>query len=92
MLDFISRFFKSEEKTGTKDLAKERLQLVLVHDRGGLPPEIMDDLREDLLAVISKYLEVEKKDLKMNLDQKEDQVALVANIPVKRVKRTGEEA
>ena len=91
MLDFISRFFKKDQM-GTKDLAKERLQLVLIHDRGGLPPEVMDCLRDDLLAVISKYMEVEKKDLKMNLDKKEDQVALVANIPVKRVKRIGERA
>jgi len=88
VLDFITRFFSGKDSEGTKDVAKERLQLVLIHDRGQISPEIMEDLRAELLQVISKYMEVEKKEMEMNLDQSNDQVALVANIPVKKMKRS----
>jgi len=86
VFDFISRLFQSEEQ-GTKEKAKERLQLVLIHDRRELSPEIVDALKEDLLSVVSDYMEVDKEQLEMNLDRQEDQVALVANIPIKKVKR-----
>lgn len=88
MLDFISRMF-GKENNNSKNVAKERLRLVLVHDRANVSPQLLHALKSDLIAVISKYMEIDEKALEVNLDGDDSQVALVANIPVKRMKRSG---
>ncbi|WP_131918322.1 cell division topological specificity factor MinE [Heliophilum fasciatum] len=85
MIDFINRVFGKE--TGSKSIAKERLRLVLVHDRCNISPEILDDLKEDLIRVISKYLEIDVRSLDVSFSQEDQAMALVANIPVIGVKR-----
>ncbi len=73
----------SKEDSTSKDLAKERLRLVLVHDRIGVSPELIDDMKEELIEVISKYLDIDEDGLEMDLDRNDNSVALIANIPVK---------
>lgn len=90
VLDFLNRLFGSSEPSGK--VAKQRLQLVLVQDRLNLSPQMLVLLREDLIGVISKYLEIEEDGLDVSLDRSEEQVALVANIPIKRVRRAAEAA
>jgi len=68
-------------------VAKERLRLVLVHDRAGVSPELLQLLKADLINVISNYMEIDEEALEVSLDSTENQVALVANIPVRRMKR-----
>ncbi len=85
LLDLISRVFGRE--TPSKEVAKERLRLVLVHDRSSVSPQFLQSLREDLLLVISRYMDIDDRDMDVNLTTTENQVALVANIPVKRLKR-----
>nr|WP_282580078.1 cell division topological specificity factor MinE [Natroniella sulfidigena] len=77
----------NKDELQSKDLAKERLRLVLVHDRMGVSPEVIEDMKEELIQVISKYLEIDKDGLEMELDRQENSVALVANIPVKQLKK-----
>jgi cell division topological specificity factor len=86
LLDFITRLF-SRESPGSKSIAKERLRLVLVHDRANVSPQLLQLLRADLIQVISNYMEIDEENLDVSLEKYEDQVALVANIPVKRMKR-----
>ncbi len=86
MLDFINRIF-GRENPSSKNVAKERLRLVLVHDRAGVSPELLESLKADLINVISNYMEIDKEGLEVTLDSSENQVALVANIPVKGMKR-----
>lgn len=86
MLDFINRIF-GRENPSSKNVAKERLRLVLVHDRAGVSPELLESLKADLINVISNYMEIDKEGLEVTLDSSESQVALVANIPVKGMKR-----
>ncbi|AFM21108.1 MAG TPA: cell division topological specificity factor MinE [Acetomicrobium flavidum] len=74
-------------KGKTKDAAKERLQLVLIHDRTDLAPELLDQLRVELIRVICNYLEVDDEHIELGLEREDRTVALVANIPVKNVKR-----
>ncbi|MCL2678139.1 MAG: cell division topological specificity factor MinE [Clostridiales bacterium] len=84
----IVRFFGKEaapEKTGV--IAKERLRLVLVHDRADLSEVVMNSLREDLIAVISKYMEIDLSALEVTLSKEDGSVALTANIPILSVKR-----
>ncbi|HHW72486.1 MAG TPA: cell division topological specificity factor MinE [Firmicutes bacterium] len=85
MFEFLSRLFGGSD--GSKNRAKERLRLVLVHDRASLSPGLLEALKEDLIQVITKYLEIDEEGLEVNLDKSDDSVALIANIPVKNVKR-----
>ncbi len=82
-------FFKRKEKS--KDVAKERLKLVLVHDRSDISPKFLESIKADILEVISKYAEVEKEglDIKVTRMKKKDSTtisALVANIPFSNTK------
>ncbi len=85
MLEFIGRLFGGLE--GSKHKAKERLRLVLVHDRASLSPGLVESLKEELIQVISKYMEIDEEGLEVSFDQGDDSVALIANIPIKNVKR-----
>lgn len=87
MLDLISRVFGRESPSAV--IAKERLRLVLVHDRASVQPQVLDRLKDDLIRVISEYLEIDTAAMDVRLDNQTHQAALVANIPVKRVKRVG---
>jgi len=84
MLDLFGRLFGKES---SKDVAKERLRLVLVHDRSQMSPQLLDNLKTDLLRVIGEYMEIEPDSVAVDLETHENQVALVANIPVRRMKR-----
>ncbi len=81
MLDMIMKVFgRSEKKSG--QIAKERLQVVLIHDRASVSPEVMDRLKTEIIEVISKYMDINKKEMEISLANDADSVALVANIPV----------
>lgn len=86
LLDVLSRIF-SKDNVSSKDVAKERLRLVLVHDRSTITPEYLNLLKEDLLKVIREYLEIDEEALQVNLANEDSSFALVANIPVKGFKR-----
>lgn len=85
MLDLISRVFGRENSSA--DIAKERLRLVLVHDRTNVSPQFLEALKEELISVISRYMEIEEENMDVTLQSGANQVALVANIPVRRMKR-----
>jgi len=85
MFDFLNRLFGKDE--GSKKAAKDRLRLVLVHDRASLSPRLLESLKGDLIQVISKYLEIDEEGLEVSFDQEQESMALIANIPVRRVRR-----
>lgn len=93
-MDFFN-FFKSK-KTSSKDAAKDRLQLVLIHDRANVSPEFLEMLKGELLAVLSKYVEINQEDFDVSLtnvpneDGTGEVPALLANIPIKHMKRPEE--
>lgn len=83
MLNFFSLFKK---KQTSKEVAKERLKLVLVHDRSDISPKFLETIKEDILEAISKHAEVETEglDIKLTRMKRDDSTtvsALVANIP-----------
>ncbi len=90
VLDFI-KAFSSESKT-SKSVAKERLKLVLVHDRVDCSPQLLDLIKSDILKVIANYAEIEEEGLEIKMSksrgEQEDMTvsALVANIPLKNIK------
>lgn len=90
MLDLF-KVFSNESRT-SKSVAKERLKLVLVHDRVDCSPNLLDMIKTDILKVISNYAEIEEDGLEIKMsksrgDQEDMTVsALVANIPLKNIK------
>lgn len=87
----LFKAFSSENKT-SKNVAKERLKLVLVHDRVDCSPQLLNMIKDDILKVISNYAEIEEDglEIKMSKTRSEDGdravSALVANIPLKNLK------
>lgn len=81
MFDVLMKIFgKSEKKSG--QIAKERLQVVLIHDRASVSPETMEQLKNDIIAVLSKYMDVNTSGMEISLENDSDSVALVANVPI----------
>ena len=78
---FVSKLFQRRPKSSA--IAKERLQLVLVHDRG-FSPQLLEKLKTEIIAVISKYVEVDDDGIEVRVTRSERQDRLVANIPVRR--------
>jgi len=85
LLEFITKLFGKE--SGSRNVAKERLRLVLLHDRASISPQLLEALKLDLIQVISNYMVVDETNLEVNLDSSGNTVALVANIPVKGMKK-----
>lgn len=81
-------FFRQTEKEeeSAKDVACNRLRVVLMQDRTNLTPELMERMRKELVELLSKYVEMDKDALELNLEQDGDQVALMLSIPVIRAK------
>ncbi len=75
-------FFRKEN---SKVEAKNRLKLVLIQDRAMLPSGMLENMRDDILEVLNKYVEIDKSKLNIDISACEDdprKVALVANIPI----------
>lgn len=74
-------------KSDSKDIAKKRLQFALLYDKLEVSDEILSNLQKDIVDVISKYFEIDKKSLKLDIQKYEDKSALVVNTPILSAKR-----
>lgn len=77
-------FFKKNENN-SKNAAKDRLKLVLIHDRAMLPPGTIDKMKDDIIAVISKYIDIDNDEINIQITQDSDdsrKITLVANVPI----------
>ena len=79
MFEFIQRFFGKPTSSAT---AKERLRLVLLSDHLSLAPDVVEALKHDLIEVISRYVDVDASNCDVTFEQREKQVAMLANIPI----------
>ena len=75
-----------EQQESTKETACNRLRVVLMQDRTNLTPELMERMRKEMIELLSKYVEMDKEALELNLEQDGEQVALMLSIPVIRAK------
>lgn len=67
----------------SREIAKDRLQLVLIHDRLGLSQETISQMQEEIISVLSRYVDIERDKMDISLTQKRGQNKLVANIPLR---------
>lgn len=84
----VAKFFRPQEEQGdaSKSVATNRLKLVLMQDRTNLTPKILEQMRGELIDLLSRYVELDKELLELNFEQEGEQVALMLSIPVIRAK------
>ena len=79
-------------KSSSKDLAKDRLRMVLMHDRVNCSPDLLEMIKNDILKVLAKYVDINDMELDMQISQElsdanEPVSVLCANIPIKNMRR-----
>ena len=80
-------------KPQPRDIARDRLKLVLIHDRSNCSPQMLEMLRADIINVISNYMEIDEDDMDIQLAQGDTEGSsnvpmLFANIPIKGVRKS----
>ncbi len=95
MFENIMKFFKktnNKKEEINKDTAKERLHLVLMQDRANVSADFLDMMKQEIIDVIKKYIDVDEKEIDVKLTNKQNSdgttgaPALYANIPIKSIK------
>lgn len=92
----IFSLFKKKGSTGSGSYAKDRLKLVLVHDRVNCSSQVLEMLKSDILKVISNYMEIDEEELDIQISQTQSEEnngtvpVLYANIPIKSMRKTTE--
>jgi cell division topological specificity factor len=84
-MSFLNRVGLSRRRSA--DSAKERLQLILIHDRSGLSPDKLETLKDEIIDTISRHVEIDSAGVKINLTKEREQQRLVADIPLIPVNR-----
>ena len=80
MENFIQRIFSKEPSSANR--AKDRLRLVLINDRTDLSGAAMENLKDDLLEVLSRYIQIDPDHMQIDITQDGSQQRLIADIPI----------
>ena len=72
----------SGRRTGSGAVAKERLRLVLAYDRTSVSPEVLEQIKDEIIAVISRHVNVDVSKVKVGVSQDQSESRLVADIPL----------
>jgi len=84
LFDFLQHLLGLQKPSATT--ARERLQLVLAHDRSDLNPELLERMRREILEVVQKYVEIDIESGDVSLATDDRVTALVANLPIRRAR------
>lgn len=82
-MGFLDRIFQA--RGGSKEDAKQRLKLLLVHDQVDLTPSQMDAMKEEIIEVIARYCDVDLDRVELRLERGADDVRVTSSVPVRRV-------
>jgi len=87
MRNVLERLFgRSSYPQKSKEIAKERLQLVLVSDRTNITPALLDILKTEIISGISRHVEIDRAGLQVTVTQEGQHTRVVADIPVVRAR------
>ncbi len=86
-MSFFKKVFGNEKKSAAS--AKERLQLVLTHDRTDITPAQLEELKDELIEVISRHISIEPGAVNIDIAREGREQRLVADIPIKAAPRRG---
>jgi cell division topological specificity factor len=80
-MNLLNRLLGSKPSS-SRETAKQRLQFVLVHDRSDISPGLLETLKDEIINVISKYIEIDRGGVHVTFSQAERESRLVADIPL----------
>ena len=84
----LFKFFSA--RSSSKSVAKDRLKLILIHDRSNVSPELLELIKNDILMVLAKYVDIDSEEIDVKLVRTDasqgNAPALIANIPIKGLK------
>jgi cell division topological specificity factor len=84
-MSFFDRVLGRNRKSAND--AKERLKLVLIHDRTDLTPGKLDSMKDELIAVISRYVDIDPNGVNIQMEQNRREQRLIADIPLRQTGR-----
>jgi len=76
-----------QREPSSGSMARDRLKILLVHDRSSIAPEVMSLLKDDIIMAVTKYMDIDQSAIDIDFSRSDDSVALVASVPVIRLKR-----
>jgi cell division topological specificity factor len=88
IIELLERLFPRGKDSSSREAVK-RLKLVIAHDRVDLSPQVLEAMRTEILEVVSRYVEIDTDKLEFILDSNQRTMALVANLPIRRVREDG---
>ena len=74
----------------SRNHAKSRLKLIIAHDRASINPDMMEAMREEILDVVARYVEVNREEMQFSLSNDQRMTSLTANLPIRQIKRLGD--
>lgn len=94
MLNMIKRLlemlFPWNNNTNSRSHAKSRLKLIIAHDRASINSDMLEAMREEILEVVARYVEVNRDEMEFSLSNDQRMTSLTANLPIRQFKRMGE--
>lgn len=87
MMELLERLFNRNSSQPSGKEAKQRLKLIIAHDRSGLSEETVETMRQEILEVVARYVEIDLDSTEISLENEEGITALIANLPIRRVKQ-----
>jgi cell division topological specificity factor len=85
ILEFLEKLFPGMSDRNSRQEVKNRLKLVLAHDRAAIAPEMLEAMRREILEVVSRYVDLDSEAMELSLDSSDRMTILVANLPIRKI-------
>ena len=83
MNDLLDMLFLRNGNKNSRQEAKRRLQLVIAHDRSSLAPDVISAMREEILDVVARYVDIDREEMEFGLENSDRITALIVNLPIR---------